>query len=172
MLCTIDAMFERCHTEPNTGCWLWGGALHQGGYGSVRDAASGNALRRTHQVMYQLAHGPLPVGHVVMHRCDVRACINPDHLIGGTVADNNRDMFAKGRGRVASGEEQHMAKLTIAAVEEMRRLPRPVTRAVREALAKSHGVGLSTIDAAMYGYRWNGVAVSAPPTGRSRRVRR
>lgn len=37
-------------------------------------------------------------GMFVCHRCDNRPCWKPDHLFLGTVADNNRDMFVKGRG--------------------------------------------------------------------------
>lgn len=43
--------------------------------------------------------GEIPEGKVVCHSCDVRLCINPDHLWIGTHADNVHDMHAKGRAR-------------------------------------------------------------------------
>jgi hypothetical protein len=36
-------------------------------------------------------------GKVVMHSCDNRACINPDHLVLGTQQSNCQDKLAKGR---------------------------------------------------------------------------
>lgn len=50
-----------------------------------------------HRVAYILAKGPVPDGLVVMHSCDNRRCINPDHLSVGTNLDNTRDCVAKGR---------------------------------------------------------------------------
>jgi hypothetical protein len=40
-------------------------------------------------------NGPIPAGLCVLHRCDVRPCINPDHLFLGTQKDNMADMAAK-----------------------------------------------------------------------------
>jgi hypothetical protein len=40
-------------------------------------------------------HGPIPPGLCVLHRCDVRPCINPDHLFLGTQKDNMADLAAK-----------------------------------------------------------------------------
>jgi DNA invertase Pin-like site-specific DNA recombinase len=63
-----------------------------------------------------MAHnGPIPEGMSVCHRCDVRACINPDHLFLGSYADNLRDMREKGRWKrivPTVGEASPNAKLT------------------------------------------------------------
>lgn len=50
-----------------------------------------------HRYMYEECFGKVPDGFVVMHKCDVRDCVNPEHLMVGTQADNIRDMIMKGR---------------------------------------------------------------------------
>ena len=46
---------------------------------------------------WELARGPIPDGLFVLHHCDNRAWVNPDHLFLGTQGDNIRDCLAKGR---------------------------------------------------------------------------
>lgn len=53
-----------------------------------------------HRLMWEHENGSIPDGMVVMHRCDNPPCCNPEHLTIGSLADNNRDMWAKGRGRL------------------------------------------------------------------------
>ena len=76
-----------------------------------------------HRISWMLHRGPIPDGMYVCHRCDVRECVNPDHLFVGTSLDNWQDMDAKGRavlGRIRRGEESGAAKVTEAAVLDMR----------------------------------------------------
>lgn len=63
--------------EPNSGCWLWVGALNGGGYGNtqVRGAST-----RAHRLAWELAKGAIPPGLELDHKCRVRCCVNPDHL--------------------------------------------------------------------------------------------
>lgn len=79
------------------GCWLWQGAVGSHGYGVIR-IDGGNLL--THRLSHELFIGPIPEGLCVLHTCDVRRCVRPDHLWTGTKRDNVLDMVAKGRGGV------------------------------------------------------------------------
>ena len=65
--------------------------------GSKRDRS--RSIRKAHRVAWVLQRGPIPPAHCVLHRCDNPGCVRGSHLFLGTVADNNRDMFAKGRAR-------------------------------------------------------------------------
>jgi hypothetical protein len=48
-------------------------------------------------------NGPVPSGMLILHKCDVRGCVNPDHLFLGTAKDNTRDMMTKGRENFVGG---------------------------------------------------------------------
>lgn len=64
---------------------------------------------RVHRYIYIQSTGENP--EVVMHLCDNTLCINARHLKGGTVRDNVRDTFSKGR-RDSQGEKNSYSKLT------------------------------------------------------------
>jgi hypothetical protein len=89
--------------EPNSGCWLWEGAQNTGGYGKMGMGGAGAGTDLVHRLMWEQHRGPVPPNRWVLHRCDMRACCNPDHLFLGTALDNMRDMHAKGRGRIEAG---------------------------------------------------------------------
>jgi hypothetical protein len=75
-------------------CWPWLAAKDPKGYG--RFFLRGR-MRVAHAVAWRLVNGDPPAGMFVLHRCDHPWCCNPKHMFLGTIADNNRDMVAKGR---------------------------------------------------------------------------
>lgn len=82
--------------EPNSGCWLWQGNTTKKGYGRL---GGGQA----HRMSWTAFRGTIPEGMCVLHRCDNRACVNPDHLWLGTQIDNINDCVNKGRNRSSRG---------------------------------------------------------------------
>ena len=95
----IEVRFsEKVSPEPNTGCWLWIGALNNRGYGVIN--TGNDSTMYAHRLSLGLARGkPLDRGECALHRCDNPCCVNPAHLFVGTIKDNVHDMLAKGRAR-------------------------------------------------------------------------
>lgn len=86
MIYDLSYLMERSIPEPNTGCWLWLGSLNDKGY-----AKTGAKSPRTgHEVAANLRRGPVPPGMERDHICNVRCCVNPDHVRYLTHADNLR----------------------------------------------------------------------------------
>lgn len=94
----IAQLLSRTRIVPG-GCWLYQGKIHASGYtvASYRDKSY-----NTSRVMWLALRGPIEGRLDVCHTCDVRNCINPDHLWLGTRKQNLLDMADKKRGNKAS----------------------------------------------------------------------
>jgi HNH endonuclease len=71
-----ERFWDKVYPEPNTGCWLWGGAWEGSGYASFR---VGRRMMKGHRLTYAAAHGHEPSGDTD-HLCRQRPCVNPEHL--------------------------------------------------------------------------------------------
>ena len=105
--------------------------------GYVRKWHNGK-LHLHHRLAYEQEHGPIPKGQVVMHTCDNRACINPQHLRLGTQQDNITD--AVNKARHCHGTTHGANKLTEAEVLEIR-----ASTATQRNLAIEYGISKGTI---------------------------
>lgn len=78
----------------DNGCINWTGRKTKWGYGTI--TISGKS-RSAHRIAWEQAHGDIPNGLWVLHKCDNRLCCNPLHLFLGTVQDNVDDCCDKQR---------------------------------------------------------------------------
>jgi len=141
-----ETRFWRSFTPLDNGCWEWQLARSTSGYGVFR-VSHPRRQWQAHRWAYHHFVGPVPPDKAVCHRCDNRACVNPEHLFMGTWADNAADAARKGRMRHT---------LTIADVIEMRRLRLTTTLPYR-AIAARFGVTAMTAWRAITGARWTHV---------------
>lgn len=91
----LTARIQR--TDHPDACWLWTGPLNKpGGYGYLLRPGTQRKIY-AHRAVWELAHGTIPDGLFVLHRCDEPRCCNVRHLFLGTQSDNVRDMVEKDR---------------------------------------------------------------------------
>lgn len=90
----LDRLFDKISPEPNSGCWLWTGAVSAGKYGSF---SFEGRMQKAHRVTWRLMRGPVPDGLDLDHICRVTICCNPDHLEPVTRSENLRRSPLKNR---------------------------------------------------------------------------
>ena len=76
-------------------CWLWTAGKNGDGYGYF--AIAHRQMLRASRYSWEITSGPIPSGLFVLHKCDVKLCVKPDHLFLGTAKDNAVDCVTKGR---------------------------------------------------------------------------
>lgn len=165
------AFEERFVVNKETGCHEWAASKAGSGYGAF--SLNGKHIG-AHRYAWIKAHGQIPEGLLVLHRCDNRACVNPDHLFLGTVKDNSDDMIAKGRAAWQKDHSAHVraykaatirrnpngsanSRLTTAQVVEIKK--RLAAGEKQSAISTDYGVGKTAITHINTGRRWGHVSL-------------
>lgn len=138
-------------------CWTWTAFRNPNGYGMfMLNRRRGTVL--SHRFAWELERGSTGGLHV-LHKCDNRACVRPDHLFLGTEADNSADKVAKRRqsrgpahGMKNRGEGQGGSKLTAADVLEIRAML--AAGIYQKVIAEKFGVEQTNISAIHTGKTW------------------
>lgn len=112
-----------------------------------------------HVAAWRIANGgqPVPVGTLIMHSCDNRKCVNPEHLSCGTSSQNMIDCRDKNRLQSICGEDVYNAVLTDEIVVMIRRDYVPYKNSFYK-IAEKLGVSETTVRLAYHGKRWRHVA--------------
>ncbi len=146
----IPSLLDRFCTRVSIGdgCWEWQGKHTKTGYGQlyVSGGKLNPKIRAAHRVSWELFHGDIG-DKQVLHRCDNRGCVRPDHLFLGTQIDNIRDMVKKDR---------HSKTMTVEQVQWIRQNFKGGWNNAKK-IASDFGVSWQTIYAVAGGRDWNGI---------------
>jgi hypothetical protein len=143
-------------------CWIWT-AAKAAGYGQFM--SDKKRYDGAHRYSYRLHYGEFDESLFVLHKCDNKICVNPNHLFLGTQQDNIDDMIAKGRQaigdelnhRCQKGENNFGSKLKKEQVYQIKLLFKKGL--TRKEIATKTGATYGNVIAILQGKSWKDVIV-------------
>jgi hypothetical protein len=139
----IRRIMRRITVDDNE-CWIFQGRPASSGHGQM---FCDGRTRGTHVIMYVHHYGPVPEGLMVLHKCDVPLCCNPEHLEAGTRSKNATDAIRRGGGKIA--------KLTKVDADEIRLRYWAGSRV--SDIARNFGVSRSAINSIISFKTWKDI---------------
>lgn len=137
------------------GCWLYLGTISFEGYGYVNIGAGVRRKQwQAHRFAWSLLKGELAGGACVLHTCDVRNCVNPEHLYIGDRLANARDKIRRRRDPTGVLTYEQVADIK-AAIENY-------SRGLSASLARQYGVSSGVIAGIRTGRTYRHVEPSSP----------
>ncbi len=149
--CDIEESFLRFVTKflVSDGCWEWQTPGDPKHYPKFK--LRGEGTLDAHRFSYLLFIGSIEPGLFILHKCDNRRCVRPDHLVAGSAKDNAKDAFAKGR--MAPPVQAKLTEFQVAQIKQALRQGEN-----RASIASRFGVHRATIGKIERGTRWPHVA--------------
>ena len=138
------------YVDKTESCWNWQ-RFTRNGYGAFNIKG---VIVYVHKLSWCVHNGPVPSGLCVLHTCDNRKCVNPDHLFLGTIADNNRDKELKGRGVYPYGSWSGMSKLN---EEQVMNIKSRLEKESLSSIAREYGVSVHAIYCIKHNITWKHV---------------
>ena len=152
----MDILMKHIKKDPS-GCWLWTGSLDKNGYGIF---PSKRFDQRAPRAAYKLLVGEITDGLWVLHKCDVKGCVNPEHLYLGDVRQNVKDAMERGRldtspnpAKGKKGELNTKSKLKEEDVVKIRSIKNPNGQ-MNRWLARCYRIHINTIRAVIKRKTW------------------
>ena len=95
---TEERFWSKVNITDNDKCWEWKAGANGEGYGVFYPNGAIGGPVRAHRYSYEITHGAIEPGKLILHSCDNPRCVNPHHLRQGTQSDNLMDREKRKRG--------------------------------------------------------------------------
>lgn len=133
----LSERFWKRVVKHESGCWLYGGDRFGNKYAQISYGGRAAKYTLAHRYSYEIHNGEIPRGKFICHKCDVRNCVNPDHLYAGDHEDNNKDRVDRGRSK---GKRERITVVPLAREGE-RAFNRAITSKARQLLKDQYESG-------------------------------